>query len=83
MVRLAGNDVAMIQEAHVGVGLSGKEGLQAARAADFRHWHRPLRTSLEFNPVSLFSIFCKNQYSLGVGPEKKGERSTDEWAFCA
>eukprot|EP00668_Euglena_longa_P012202 GGOE01014636.1.p1 GENE.GGOE01014636.1~~GGOE01014636.1.p1 ORF type:complete len:1133 (-),score=405.57 GGOE01014636.1:276-3674(-) len=30
-----GNDVAMIQEAHVGVGLSGKEGLQAARAADF------------------------------------------------
>ncbi|KAK3275786.1 hypothetical protein CYMTET_16101, partial [Cymbomonas tetramitiformis] len=29
------NDVAMIQEAHVGVGLSGCEGLQAARAADF------------------------------------------------
>jgi phospholipid-translocating ATPase len=30
-----GNDVAMIQEAHVGVGISGKEGLQAARAADY------------------------------------------------
>lgn len=30
-----GNDISMIQEAHVGVGISGKEGLQAARVADF------------------------------------------------
>jgi phospholipid-translocating ATPase len=30
-----GNDVAMMQEAHIGVGLAGKEGLQAARAADY------------------------------------------------
>lgn len=30
-----GNDVKMIQEAHVGVGISGREGLQAARAADY------------------------------------------------
>eukprot|EP00817_Percolomonadidae_sp_ATCC50343_P003593 CAMPEP_0117422450 /NCGR_PEP_ID=MMETSP0758-20121206/3284_1 /TAXON_ID=63605 /ORGANISM="Percolomonas cosmopolitus, Strain AE-1 (ATCC 50343)" /LENGTH=713 /DNA_ID=CAMNT_0005205071 /DNA_START=68 /DNA_END=2206 /DNA_ORIENTATION=- len=30
-----GNDVPMIQEAHVGVGIAGKEGLQASRAADF------------------------------------------------
>ncbi|KAF2212436.1 hypothetical protein CERZMDRAFT_121244 [Cercospora zeae-maydis SCOH1-5] len=29
------NDVAMLQSAHVGVGISGKEGLQAARVADF------------------------------------------------
>jgi len=29
------NDVAMIQEAHVGVGISGQEGMQAANAADF------------------------------------------------
>jgi magnesium-transporting ATPase (P-type) len=29
------NDVTMIQAAHVGVGISGKEGLQAARSADF------------------------------------------------
>lgn len=29
------NDVAMIVAAHVGVGLSGKEGAEAARAADF------------------------------------------------
>jgi len=26
------NDVAMIQEAHVGVGISGNEGMQAVRA---------------------------------------------------
>lgn len=29
------NDVSMIQAAHVGVGISGMEGLQAARSADF------------------------------------------------
>eukprot|EP01062_Namystynia_karyoxenos_P021475 TRINITY_DN18171_c0_g1_i1.p1 TRINITY_DN18171_c0_g1~~TRINITY_DN18171_c0_g1_i1.p1 ORF type:complete len:1326 (+),score=367.78 TRINITY_DN18171_c0_g1_i1:74-4051(+) len=29
------NDVAMITEAHVGVGISGLEGMQAARAADY------------------------------------------------
>jgi len=29
------NDVAMIQQAKVGVGISGKEGLQAANSADF------------------------------------------------
>lgn len=30
-----GNDVSMIQEAHIGVGIYGKEGTQAARAADY------------------------------------------------
>jgi phospholipid-translocating ATPase len=30
-----GNDVSMIQEAQVGVGISGREGLQAARSADY------------------------------------------------
>lgn len=29
------NDVSMIQEAHVGLGIMGKEGRQAARCADF------------------------------------------------
>ena len=29
------NDVAMIQQARIGVGISGKEGLQAANSADF------------------------------------------------
>jgi len=31
-----GNDVGMIQEAHVGIGIVGKEGMQAALAADFQ-----------------------------------------------
>ena len=30
-----GNDVAMIQEADVGIGIVGKEGLQASLASDF------------------------------------------------
>ena len=29
------NDIAMIQEAHLGIGIAGKEGLQAARASDY------------------------------------------------
>ncbi|XP_046393223.1 phospholipid-transporting ATPase IF-like isoform X2 [Ischnura elegans] len=29
------NDVSMIQEAHIGIGLMGKEGRQAARSSDF------------------------------------------------
>ncbi|KAJ3178458.1 hypothetical protein HDU87_003532 [Geranomyces variabilis] len=29
------NDVSMIQEAHIGIGISGQEGLQAALAADY------------------------------------------------
>ena len=29
------NDVAMIQAAHIGVGISGQEGMQAANSADF------------------------------------------------
>ena len=29
------NDIAMLQEAHVGIGITGKEGQQAARVADY------------------------------------------------
>ena len=29
------NDIAMIQSSHVGIGISGREGLQAARIADY------------------------------------------------
>jgi len=29
------NDVSMIMEAHIGVGIRGKEGSQAARTADY------------------------------------------------
>jgi P-type E1-E2 ATPase len=30
-----GNDVSMIQEAHVGVGIIGLEGMQAVQASDY------------------------------------------------
>ena len=30
-----GNDVGMIQAAHVGIGISGQEGLQACLASDY------------------------------------------------
>lgn len=29
------NDVPMIMEAHIGVGIQGKEGTQAVRASDY------------------------------------------------
>lgn len=29
------NDVGMIREAHVGVGIAGREGMQAARSSDY------------------------------------------------
>ena len=34
-----GNDVAMIQEAHVGVGIAGKEGVQALHGATLARRH--------------------------------------------
>lgn len=36
-----GNDVRMIQQADIGVGISGREGLQAARAADYSIGSKP------------------------------------------
>ncbi|TXG55114.1 hypothetical protein EZV62_020370 [Acer yangbiense] len=48
-----GNDVKMIQQADIGVGISGREGLQAARAADYSIGSVS-GTSL-FNSVSLMA----------------------------
>jgi len=42
------NDVAMIQKAHVGVGISGMEGLQAACASDYSIAQVPTSNSLYF-----------------------------------
>lgn len=62
-----GNDVSMIQEAHVGVGIHGHEGMQAVRAADFaiatfRHISRLLLVHGRWNHrrianVILFSFY--------------------------
>lgn len=54
------NDVAMIQKAHVGVGISGVEGLQAACASDysiaqFRYLQRLLLVHGAWN----YSRMCK------------------------
>ncbi|KAI8919781.1 hypothetical protein BC831DRAFT_479981 [Entophlyctis helioformis] len=59
------NDVSMIQAAHVGVGISGQEGLQAARAADFAiAQFRYLRKLLlvhggwAYSRISKVIVFC-------------------------
>lgn len=44
-----GNDVGMIQEAHLGVGIVGKEGKQASLAADF--------SILEFKCLKLLMLW--------------------------
>ncbi|MCJ1476728.1 hypothetical protein MMC13_005396 [Lambiella insularis] len=59
------NDIAMIQEAHVGIGITGKEGLQAARTSDysiaqFRYLVRLLLVHGRWNYVRV----CK--YTLGT-----------------
>lgn len=63
------NDVAMIQAAHIGVGISGLEGLQAARASDyaiaqFRYLKRLLlvhgRYSYRRNSKLILYSFYKN-----------------------
>ncbi|PHH70133.1 hypothetical protein CDD82_7310 [Ophiocordyceps australis] len=50
------NDIAMIQASHVGIGISGREGLQAARVSDyaiaqFRHLQRLLLVHGRWNYV--------------------------------
>jgi len=69
------NDVGMIQEAHVGVGISGKEGKQAVNASDFAiAQFRFLETLIlihgrwdffRLSTVTLFS-FYKNALMAGL-----------------
>ncbi|KAJ6958989.1 phospholipid-transporting ATPase 2 isoform X1 [Populus alba x Populus x berolinensis] len=49
-----GNDVRMIQQADIGVGISGREGLQAARAADYS-------IGSKFFPI-LFNVRVMSQF---------------------
>lgn len=50
-----GNDVRMIQQADIGVGISGREGLQAARAADYSIGSKLTDTFVFVWGVHLFS----------------------------
>lgn len=61
-----GNDVRMIQQADIGVGISGREGLQAARAADYSIGSKPLFM------VQFMFLFCirKNFSMLFLLAEK-------------
>lgn len=63
------NDVPMINEAHVGVGIAGREGMQAARSSDFSigkfMFLRPLlfihgREAYRRNAFLVNYIFYKN-----------------------
>jgi len=93
-----GNDVPMIQEAHVGVGIVGKEGLQAARASDFAisrfKYLRPLilihgRYSYERSAfVAQFSFFkswwfCFIQIAFGSASQFSGVTLFDALAIMA
>ncbi|EGG15352.1 transmembrane protein [Cavenderia fasciculata] len=67
------NDVSMIQEAHVGIGIYGKEGTQAARASDysihqFSHLKRLLcvhgRFSSLFTGQTIFDSWIITFYNI-------------------
>jgi magnesium-transporting ATPase (P-type) len=75
-----GNDVSMIQKAHIGVGIRGKEGLQAARAADYQinyfrylkrlllvHGHYSIRRTGFISEYSYYKslLFCLFQVMYG------------------
>lgn len=60
------NDVGMIQEAHIGVGIFGKEGTQAARSSDyaiqeFRHLRRLLTVHGRYSYIRNSGLI---QYSI-------------------
>lgn len=61
-----GNDVSMIQEAQVGVGIRGKEGLQAARASDYQisYFRDLLRLILIHGRYSYYRTSYVAQYSF-------------------
>ncbi|KAJ3256260.1 hypothetical protein HK103_005623 [Boothiomyces macroporosus] len=61
------NDVSMIQEAHIGIGIMGKEGTQAVRAADyafgeFRFLERLLTIHGRFNYLRMANLILYSFY---------------------
>lgn len=62
-----GNDVSMIQEAHIGIGIKGKEGSQAARAGDysvgeFQHLRRLLAVHGRFSYIRTAGVINLSFY---------------------
>ena len=60
-----GNDVGMIQEADVGIGIIGKEGQQASLAADFSVAQFGALTRFYFFVCLLFVLYFVLILSLG------------------
>jgi len=61
------NDISMIQAAHVGIGINGKEGMQAARASDysiaqFRFLKRLLLVHGHWNYVRVSKFYLGSFY---------------------
>ena len=92
------NDVAMIQAAHIGVGISGQEGLQAVNASDyaiaqFRFLKRLLlvhgRWSLRRLGALTCYMFYKNallcfpQYIFGFFCIFSGQNFYNDWLYQA
>ncbi|GBG85508.1 hypothetical protein CBR_g40147 [Chara braunii] len=88
------NDVSMIQAAHVGVGISGKEGMQAVLAADFAIAQFRFLTDLllvhgrwSYNRISkvVGYFFYKNltftliQFWFNLFAGFSGQRFYDDW----
>ncbi|KAJ8918051.1 hypothetical protein NQ315_011507 [Exocentrus adspersus] len=66
------NDVSMIKAAHIGVGISGQEGMQAVLASDysiaqFRFLERLLLTVFDPMYISIYNLFYTSLPVLGVG----------------
>eukprot|EP00698_Gefionella_okellyi_P009875 TRINITY_DN2532_c0_g2_i1.p1 TRINITY_DN2532_c0_g2~~TRINITY_DN2532_c0_g2_i1.p1 ORF type:complete len:1126 (-),score=220.66 TRINITY_DN2532_c0_g2_i1:130-3507(-) len=88
------NDVSMIKEAHVGVGVQGREGTQAARAADyaigeFKHLRRLCSVHGRYSYLRLSSFvqyfFYKNlaftlcQLWFAIYSGFSGQTLYDQW----
>ena len=91
-----GNDVNMIKTAHVGIGLFGKEGYQAAYNSDyavsqFKYLKRLIfltgRFCLERNSYFIYQYFFKNvlftipQFWLCIFSCYSGSNLYDDWYF--
>ena len=90
------NDVSMIMKAHVGVGIAGREGMQAARSSDFAigkfMFLRPLlfvhgREAYRRNADLICYMFYKNvlyvivQYIFGFFSVFSGQGMYEQWLY--
>ena len=90
------NDCAMISKAHVGIGIAGREGMQAARSSDFaigkfKHLHKLLfvhgRECYRRNGELILFMFYKNvlyvmvQFLFGYYSVFSGQTMYEKWIY--